>query len=241
MLNSDGVIRDTFQLIKRGRVELAHIAKPKSPQPFIGRTLPLPRIPSAGRSTPDKGAVMPEKFTAVIPRGAEWQYLGGTDPGAGWSTSLEGDWKTGQAGFGYEDDDDVTKITGMQGKYKFLCIRRAFELTGREDLSRLGLAISFDDGFICYLNGNEVARANVKSGSLQTATGVESHETKGFKFFPLRQAQELLKPGRNMIAFEIHNDDIGSSDLTIDPYLILTEAAATAEGGKPHSDLSSDE
>ncbi len=240
MLNSEGVIRDTFQLIKRGKVELARIAKPKPPGPFIGSILQLPKIPGIGRSTPDKGAEMPEKFTAVIPKGAEWQYLGGKDPGAGWPTSLEGGWKLGKAGFGYEDDDDVTMITDMKGKYKYLCIRRTFELTGKEDLTKLGLAISFDDGFICYLNGKEVARANVNSGYLGTAKGVESHETKGFKFFPLPQAKEVLKAGKNFIALEIHNDDLGSSDLTLDPYLILT-GEEPAAGGKPASDPSSDE
>ncbi len=241
MLNADGAVRDTFQLIKRGKVELTRIAKPKPPGPIVGSILQLPRIPSVGRSTPDRGADMPEKFAALIQKGAEWQYLGGQDPGTGWSTSLEGGWKTGKAGFGYEDEDDATEITGMKGKYKFLCIRRGFELTGKEDLSKLGLAISFDDGFICYLNGKEVARANVKSGSLGTAKGVEPHESRGIKFFPLPNAGELLKQGTNMIAIEIHNDDLGSSDLTLDPYLILTEGGAAAGNGKPEHEPSSDD
>jgi len=136
----------------------------------------------------------------------------------------------------------VTKITDMKGNYKFLCIRRAFELTGTEDPSRIGLAISYDDGFICYLNGKEVARANVKRGSLQNAHGVEPHETNGkFRFFPLPEAKDLLKPGRNLIAIEIHNDDLGSSDLTLDPYLILADGEADTESGKPDKDPSSDD
>ena len=242
MLNKDGAIRDTFQLIKRGTVELTAIAKPKPPGPFIGSILPLPTIPGIGGRNEIRGSEMPKIFTTVIPKGSEWQYLGGKDPGAGWSTSLEGGWKTGKAGFGYEDDDDVTIITDMKGNYKFLCIRRSFELTGKEDLSKLGLAISYDDGFICYLNGTEVARANVKSGSLQSAKGVEPHETNGkFRFFPLPQAKELLKPGKNMIALEIHNDDLGSSDLTLDPYLVLADGEADAESGKPDKDPSSDD
>ena len=43
-----------------------------------------------------------------------------------------------------------------------------------------------------------------------------------------------------MIALEIHNDDLGSSDLTLDPYLILTETDA-AGGAKPALDPSSDD
>jgi hypothetical protein len=166
---------------------------------------------------------MPAEFTALIPRGAEWQYLVGGDPGPQWTTAAGGaGWKTGRAGFGYEDDDDVTQIPDMRGKHRFLCVRRVFELTGKEDLTRLGLAIAYDDGFICYLNGKEVVRANVKSGALRTASGVRPHEASGkFKFFPLAFAADSLNPGPNVIAIEIHNDDLDSSDLTLDPYLII--------------------
>ena len=213
MLNSDGAERDTFQIVKRGRVELTRIAKPKPPGNFIGSIIPKP-----GESSNDS---MPEKYTALIPKGAEWEYMGGSDPGPAWATS-SGGWKTGRAGFGYDDGDDVTVINDMRGHYQYLCIRRSFELTGKEDLNKLGLAVAFDDGFICYLNGREVARDNVGSGSLQTAKDIKPHNAEGkFHYYPLASAASLLKPGKNMIAMEIHNDDINSSDLTLDPFLIL--------------------
>jgi 3',5'-cyclic AMP phosphodiesterase CpdA len=222
MLNSDGVVRDTFQLIKRGKVELARIATPKPPGNFIGTIIPRPGE-SGGKTAP-----LPENYTALIPKGAEWEYFGGKDPGSDWSTS-SGGWKIGKAGFGYGDDDDVTVLPDMRGQYRFLCIRRSFELTGKEDPSKLGLAISFDDGFICYLNGKEVARDNVASGSLQTAKGVRPHNAEGkHRYYPLAAASSLLKPGKNMIAIEIHNDDLDSSDLSLDPFLILTDTAASA-------------
>ena len=130
----------------------------------------------------------------------------------------------------YDGDEHINVGTGED-----LSIRELAELV--RDVVSPGLAISFDDGFICYLNGKEVARANVKSGALGAARGVEPHETKGFKCFPLPDAKNLLKPGKNMIALEIHNDDLGSSDLTLDPYLILSDEAVP-EGGKddPSSD-----
>ena len=99
MLNSDGAIRDTFQLVKRGEVNLARLAKPRPPGPFIGNVVKLPNFNSrSGNSRP-----LPKKFTEVIPKGAEWQYLGGKEPDAGWTTTLDArDWKSGRAGFGYE-------------------------------------------------------------------------------------------------------------------------------------------
>lgn len=239
MLNSAGIIRDTFQLVKRGDVPLARIAQPRPPGPFMGNIIQPPKFSTPSHDAPK----LPEKFTALIPKGAEWQYLGGQDPGDGWATSLEGaDWKTGPAGFGYEDGDDATEISDMRGNYKYLCIRRAFEITGMEDLSKLGLAISYDDGFICYLNGTEVARKNVRSGSLGTARGVDAHEVdQKHRFFPLSTAKGVLTPGKNMIAIEIHNDDLGSSDLSLDPFLVLTEQEVAPESTPPEKDPSSDD
>jgi hypothetical protein len=226
MLNADGAIRDTFQLIKRGEVKQTRLAMPKQPPAPLG---PEKLSSSSGNSS--SGGSWPKKFTAIIPQGSEWQHLGGKDPGAGWPTSLSGEeWKTGKAGFGYADGDDATEITGMRGKYSYLCIRREFEITGKEDLSKIGLGIACDDGFICYINGKEVLRDNVASGYLGTAKGVSAHEAKGFKYFALPAAAALLKPGKNMIAFEVHNDDLDSSDLTLHPFLILSgDEAAPAK------------
>jgi hypothetical protein len=224
MMNSEGIVRDTFQVIKRGKVELAKLANPRPPVQLVG----LPLIPVPGPLVSkgdivDNGAAMPKAYLTLIPKGAEWQYLGGKDPGKGWSATTEGgEWKTGPAGFGYADGDDATVISDMRGHYSYLCIRRSFELTGKEELAHLGLAIAFDDGFICYLNGKEVARDNVESGSLGTAKGIKSHEAGGkFKYYALKPGKDLLKPGKNVIAIEIHNDAVGGSDLTLDPFLVI--------------------
>ena len=236
MLDCAGVIRDTFQVVKRGRMELARIEKPKPPGAFTGNIMPVPNIGGDKKVEDGDLSKLPAEYTVIIPQGAEWEYLGGTDPGSGWPTTTGG-WKTGKAGFGYDDGDDATLITDMQGKYLFLCIRRAFELTGKEDLSKLGLAISYDDGFICYLNGTEVARDNVERGFLATAKGVKPHNAdRKFRHFPLADAAPLLKPGRNVIAIEIHNDDLASTDLTLDPFLILSKGEAPAAKGEKSPD-----
>ena len=218
MLNSDGAVRDTFQVVKRGKVELTRIAKPRAPGNFIGSILPKPGDGNV------KTAAETAKYTPLIPKGADWEYLGGSAPGPDWATA-SGGWKTGKAGFGYGDDDDTTHIDDMRGRYSYLCIRRTFELTGKEDLSRLALLAAYDDGIICYLNGKEVLRENVATGSLGSAKSVKPHNAEGkYHLFPLASAASLLKPGKNSIAIEVHNDDLNSSDLTLDPYLVLTTA-----------------
>lgn len=236
MLDSKGAIRDTFQMVKRGQVNHAPVASPRPPGAFAGSIIPIPNVSSSSEKKDSKDD-LPKDYTAVIPRGAEWEYLVGKDPGPDWPTT-SGGWPKGKAGFGYGDDDDATVIADMKGKYSFLCARREFQLTGREDLSKLRLAIAFDDGFICYLNGKEVARANVEKGSLQFAKGVKLQQAEGkLHWFPLSDAASLLKPGRNMIAIEIHNDKLNSSDLTLDPLLVLAKGdASTASGSKDLED-----
>ena len=221
MVNAAGDIRDTFRLVKGGRVTPVRMAMPRRPAAVHGPAKVPVSVPHHGPAAAEEK--LPKRYRAVIPKGADWEYLGGTPPGPDWTTAAgKGGWKTGAAGFGYDDADDATEIKDMRGRYKYLCLRRAFTLTGDEDLSRLGLAVSYDDGFICYLNGKEAVRANVESGALDTARGVTPHEAnRKYRFFPLAAFRDALKPGPNVIAIEVHNDDLGSSDLTMDPYLIL--------------------
>ncbi|HWB05187.1 MAG TPA: metallophosphoesterase family protein [Verrucomicrobiales bacterium] len=245
MLNSDGIVRDTFQIVKQGKVQLTKIPSPKPPPQLTGLpTIPVPGPLISRGDSVDNGAAMPKAFVALIPKGADWQYLVGKAPETNWSASVAGgaaDWKTGPAGFGYGDNDDATVLKEMRGKSKYMCIRREFEITGKEDLTHLGLAIAFDDGFICYLNGKEVVRDNVEN-SLGTAKGVKSHEAKGnFRYYAVRKGKEILKPGKNVIGIEIHNDDAGGSDLTLDPYLVIGDGTEEIpppppEDGKDPSD-----
>ena len=55
--------------------------------------------------------------------------------------------------------------------------------------ARLGLMISYDDGFVAYLNGKEVLRRNVKGNGASAA--ISSHEAGGYEFFELES-----KPNR---------------------------------------------
>lgn len=226
MLNVDGKVTDSFEINKEKPVELARIQTPKAPGDFIGpKKLPLGGKDPGSDEDKNKATVkVPANATPLIAKGSTWHYLAGAAPAAGWTgIGFQPDgWLQGAMGIGYDDGDDVTKVPGMRGKYLYLCIRREFELTGKEDLSKLGLAVSYDDGFIAYINGREVLRVNVDTGSLGTAKGVEPHEAlRKYEYFSLSAAAPHLKPGRNVIAIEGHNDDLGSSDFTLDPYLIL--------------------
>ncbi len=108
---------------------------------------------------PAKSAA-PEGARSVIPPHAKWRYLAGEDPPADWIKPQFDDsgWKTAAAGFGYGDNDDKTTLD-MRGKFSRVYIRAAFDGKLAQNADELGLVINYDDAFIAYLNGHEIARA----------------------------------------------------------------------------------
>ncbi len=73
-------------------------------------------------------------------------------------------WEQGAGGFGFGDDDDVTVLTDMQGGYVSVYIRKEFSVSAVNAAAAVELVIDYDDGFIAYLNGREVARRYMPDG-----------------------------------------------------------------------------
>ncbi|MCH7686165.1 MAG: PQQ-binding-like beta-propeller repeat protein, partial [Planctomycetes bacterium] len=127
---------------------------------------------------------VPRAGRSVIPQGAVWQYWAGkSDPPENWTApSFDSRaWKKGKAGFGYGDRDDQTELD-MKGKYTRVYIRRSFAGKDLADAGELGLMVNYDDAFIAYLNGREVARAGIASGRGTIARGIEMHEAEYFEY-----------------------------------------------------------
>ena len=47
-------------------------------------------------------------------------------------------------------------LSDMKDKYRSVYIRRAFQVPPGANPAKIGLAISYDDTFIAYINGREV-------------------------------------------------------------------------------------
>jgi outer membrane protein assembly factor BamB len=164
-----------------------------------------------------------EKLEPILTDAEEWQYLAGTHPPGPWTTLGFDDsaWKTGAAGFGYEDDDDKTVLDNMKGEYQVVYLRQIFEVDRPASYPSLHLGMRYDDAFIAYLNGQEVLRVGVEEGNGQTASHIRPHEALKFEFFEITNAAALLRRGQNVLAIEGHNDTLDSSDFSLDPWLGL--------------------
>ena len=105
----------------------------------------------------------------------------------------------------------------MRGQFTSVQIRRSFRVHDPSSVRKLFLYIRYDDGFIAYINGKQVASGSVlrQSGRLR----VGSHEASRFEQFTITDPGPLLQKGENCLAIEGHNRDLRSSDFSLDPFL----------------------
>jgi len=97
----------------------------------------------------------------------------------------------------------------------------------------LTLFVDYDDSFVAYLNGTEIARANVSGNPpAHDARSDGAHEARLSVPFVLDAVVALLVDGTNVLAVQGHNDGLRSSDLT----LILELEAANVPPGPPTND-----
>lgn len=142
-----------------------------------------------------------------------------TDPGfddSGWTYST--------AGVGYGDEDDNTIISQTISVY----CRYEFNLLSKDLIASLILDMDFDDGFVAYLNGTELARFNMGAEGSTTTWNQSAdalHEASVYmgwepdRFLLEESVLDLLVAGSNTLALEVHNESATSSDLSSNIYL----------------------
>ncbi len=162
----------------------------------------------------------------LVPAGATWRFFRGKGPAStpadAWRQVdfVDSHWEMGPAGFGFGDDDDATVLNDMLGRYATVYIRQEFPVASVTPNAAVELTIDYDDGFIAYLNGKEVARRGMSAGTAtyQTLAAI-SHEAGTPETINLGSAGDLLRVGKNVLALEGHNNSLTSSDFSLIPVL----------------------
>lgn len=166
-----------------------------------------------------------------------WHYFRGTEePPAAWKNIGFDDnlWSEGPGGIGYGDGDDSTEIDPVGSVY----MRKMFAVTDPQQLAGALFYIDYDDGFVAYLNGLEIARGNMGSSGwippYNAYADNDTHEAQLYQggvpeqfpvFKPLLDS--LLVAGENVLAIQVHNCNATSSDLSSIPYLFAASTDTT--------------
>jgi len=199
-------------------------------------------VETAGGSGRLAGAYTYAPDPASIYRTAEegdtWDYIVANEAmPANWNLPefrpQENGWERGPTGIGYGDDDDATIVNGVQDQTLSVFARYEWLLSGGgERMNFLRMNIRYDDGFVAYLNGTEVARANIDGFPPAFDTpATATHEITGGEgvfdeVIDLTEFRDSLRNGLNVLAIQVHNNTLGSSDMSLSAEL---EFSATGE------------
>jgi Lamin Tail Domain/CotH kinase protein len=182
-----------------------------------------------------------DSSAAFVPASASgWKYYKGTSeassPTTAWrqTTFSDTSWLSGQTPIGYGDPGQNTLLSDMYGSYTSVYFRRQFTAQAGAIPSSLTLRVKVDDGCVVWINGTEVARLHVGTGTLAyNSTGI-NHEA-DWETVVLTNMASVLKDGTNVIAVHALNTRIDSSDFSFDLELLPYTGSAQGTPGAQNS------
>ncbi|MFO7869408.1 MAG: CotH kinase family protein [Bacteroidales bacterium] len=163
-----------------------------------------------------------KQWETIIDMGDEWNYILPNQNIAQWKDVSfdDSNWDVGNSGFGYGDGDDETIIPQTMSVF----IRKTFTITDLDIIKKAILHMDYDDGFVAYINGVEVARAQMPGYPPDFEEAAYGHEANWYagndiESFEVSNISDILVEGENVIAVQVHNLNFESSDLTAIPIL----------------------
>lgn len=160
-----------------------------------------------------------------------WKYFLGTmNPPTTWTdiTFNDASWLSGMGGIGYGDGDDSTVTPPISSVF----MRSTFNVADTSIIPTALLFLDFDDGFVAYLNGVEVARANIGVYGDRpnfNTWAYDEHEATVYStgnfsaayFISPEVVDAAIKPGLNVFSVQVHNFSTGTDDLSMIPYFLI--------------------
>jgi hypothetical protein len=192
-----------------------------------------PRIPGVGSGQDDMNALVGEHAAKRV-------LVPTSDIGPGWRGLVYDDalWISGIGGVGYERSSgyetlfDIDVQAQMYNVNTSCYVRIPFSLTADalSSLTSLLLRVRYDDGFVAYINGTEVARDGFTGTPQWNSIASGSHadtEAMSFTDFDVTAHIGLLRQGNNILALHALNASPTSSDF------LISAALVSVLGGPP--------
>lgn len=167
-------------------------------------------------------------WESVMTKQTEWKYYYDAQaPDSLWYETHYDDtaWDKGAGRFGFNSGVyfnqnqgyDVVLDYGPNSRKKHMTayFRSTFTIKDIEEFLKLQATITYDDGYVLYINGVEVEQTNMrKVASIAYSTEAASNVNTATRTFNIDPA--LLVNGENSIAVEVHLNKVSSSNLTFD-------------------------
>jgi hypothetical protein len=201
-------------------------------------------VGARGSNTVSFTITNPPNVTLLLTNGSTWRYLDDTnDPSlAGAWTTLgfnDSGWSNGVGEFGFGDTADgrpeVTQIrqilTNTLDSTTYTNItfyfRKVINVVDPTAFSGVVLNVKQDDGSIVYINGVEVYRStNMPAGPVGHGTNaMTTQPDDGAAYYTSNLLSSVLVAGPNIIAVEVHQNTVTSSDISFDLMLWGTAPA----------------
>jgi len=161
---------------------------------------------------------------ALVRVGDAWRFWPGTAepswPVTAWRQADFDDsgWAEGRSGFS-RTADEATHLR-YDVSYRSVYFRRRFTVADPASVKWLVLRIDYDDGFVAYLNGTEIARAGLSGDPVPFDAYATDHPRGNTVELDVSQARELLVPGTNVLAIQLHASASSPSSMVLVPELL---------------------
>ena len=181
----------------------------------------------------------PEEPVFLVDGTSSFNYFKGKEnPSDGnlWAQSNFDDskWLSGDGGFGYGSNNyNNTLLTDMRRTYSTVYARKQFSIQSADELQNANLYVFYTGGYVCYLNGTEIARANVPKSVTNESIAAKSHDMNSPDMINIKNSGNLFKEGNNTIAFVGVNYKLNNSSFGICVYLLEgTRKAGSSSSAK---------
>jgi hypothetical protein len=201
--------------------------------------------------------LMTGEFEILVPEfvdGAQYFVPTDNDLGLSW-TGLEPPanieaWSSGETGFGFATRDSFLELirttvrpTDACGTCTSIYVRIPFHVPNPADVDDLTLRMKYDDGFIAYINGEEVTRARY-DGEPTFDARARTHVTSQALIFQnhlIDVPQGLLRAGENVLSIHAINSSPTSNDMLMLPVLVNGIVGGENAAGIPHAQVGNPE
>ncbi|MFT4081941.1 MAG: PKD domain-containing protein [Nocardioides sp.] len=183
-------------------------------------------------TTDDVTVAAPPVTTTAVAAGSDWawRYVSGAPP-TGWTTNGFDDssWSTGAAPLGFGTTSlgtDIDTFSSTSDRPLAAYFRKSFTIDDASKVTELELTTRGDDGVVVYVNGTEVGRSNMPSGTVTEKTYASSARRAAVAIaspLVVDVPTSLLVDGTNVITAETHLNYRATADASFDLSAEVTE------------------